>query len=403
MESRRKFLKNLFFLSSSTAISRPLVQEKKQTRRFQKGKMYYRRLGRTNIHISEISLGGSPLPDESLLYEAIERGVNYIDTSSTYMNGNGERLIGKLLKKTGREKIHVGTKFHLRGENWNDESIIKEVNSSLQRLDTDYVDVLLIHGAKDVESLTDDRVLNAYEILKKEGKYRYRGLSCHTNHHQIVKKAVECNEYDVIMLGYNVFDIQEPKNNTEVFDDYLEQSGIRHLISLARSNDVGVIAMKTLKTGGKKQNLEKYRTNTTSIFQAMLKWCLEDKNISSVITEMLTHEQLEEDLGVVGLPLSQDERISLYRHVVKNSGNICHMCGFCETACPSGIKTATILRYFAYQEIQGKTLYAKKLFSNLTPAQRASSCQNCGKCEKACPYGISIREKIRLAENTLGS
>ena len=60
--------------------------------------MVYRRLGRTGLLISEISLGGSPLPDERLFFRLIERGINYIDASESYENGNVERLIGRAFK-----------------------------------------------------------------------------------------------------------------------------------------------------------------------------------------------------------------------------------------------------------------------------------------------------------------
>jgi len=282
IKSRRNFIKNMLWGSLIASLTLPqklipLTTKSSQPRK--KGEMYYRRLGRTNLFISEISLGSSPLPPWAVLREAINRGVNYIDTSESYENGNSERKIGRLFKEIGRDKVYVGTKFHLR-KNWSEQTIIRAVDQSLQRLQTDYIDVLLIHGADDPDKLTDDRVMAAFERLKKEGKYRFRGLSCHQNHHQVVKKAVECGYYDMVQLGYNVFDIQEIQSEVEVYDDYLGESGIRGLLALAKAEDVGVIAMKTLKVGGKRQNLEKYNTGTTSIFQAMLKWVLADKNVS---------------------------------------------------------------------------------------------------------------------------
>ena len=359
--------------------------------------MFYRRLGRTNLFISEISLGGSPLPSWALLLEAINRGVNYIDASESYQNGNIERQIGRLFNEIGRDKVYVGTKFHLR-RNWSESSILNSVNQSLRRLQTDYLDVLLIHGADREEQLIDERVLAAFEKLKKEGKYRFRGLSCHRNHHEVVKKAVECGYYDMIQLGYNVFDLQETKGETEIYDDYLGQSGIKRLIALAHSKDVGVIAMKTLKVGGKRQNLENYRTGTTSIFQAMLKWALENEQVSSVVTEMLTFDQLEEDLAVVDQGLSTKERKTLLRYVFENSADYCHLCGLCESHCPNRIKTTFILHCLAYYESYGKISTAKKAYSRLKPLQTASSCQNCGTCERVCPYGVSVHRRIRDAD-----
>lgn len=359
--------------------------------------MVYRPLGRTNLFVSEISLGGSPLPAWSVLLEAISRGVNYIDTSESYQNGNSERQIGRLFKEIGRDKVYVGTKFHLRRD-WSEKSILTSVNQSLMRLQSDHVDVLLIHGANKAEQLTDERVVSAFEKLKKQGKYRFRGLSCHRNHHEVIKKAVECGHYDMVQLGYNVFDLRETEEGVEVYDDYLGRSGMRRLIALAESKDIGVIAMKTLKVGGKRQNLEKYRTGTTSIFQAMLKWVLENEDVSSVVTEMLTFDQLEEDLAVVGQSLSAEERKILVRYVLENSENYCHWCGLCESHCPSRIKTTAILHCLTYYESYGKILAAKKAYSRLKPSQTASSCQKCGTCENLCPYGVSVRQRIREAD-----
>jgi len=400
--SRRIFMKNLIYgaISTPLAAKNILSINKKQKDRKKKDQMFYRRLGRTNLFISEISLGGSPIPDWALFVQIIERGVNYIDTSHTYSNGNSERQIGRLLKEVGREKIYVSTKFHLRG-NWSENSIINSVNDSLRRLNTDYIDILCIHGASKEEYLTDERLLSAFEKLKKQGKYKFRGLSCHSNHHEVVKKAVECEYYDVVLLGYNVFDIKDTEEDIEVYDDYLGASGIRRLISLAKSKDVGIIAIKTLKVGGKRQNLEKYRTDNTSIFQAMLKWALENENISSVVTEMLTFKQMEEDLGTVGQSLSEQERKNLFRYVAENSKDYCHMCGQCERNCSSNIKTSSILRYLAYFESYRKVSAAREAYSQLKQAQTALSCKNCGQCEMVCLYGVSVRKRIKEAHMLL--
>ncbi len=400
---RRAFMRNILWGAFSASLASVGLHSgsQKPGQRVKKGQMFYRRLGRTNLMISEISLGGSPIPEWPILHQSFERGVNYIDSSHSYQNGNSERQIGRLLKEVGRDKVHVGTKFHLR-RNWSEKSIISSVEGSLGRLDTDYLDVLLIHGAENVEHLDDERVLSAFEKLKKQGKYRFRGLSCHSNHHEIVKKAVECGLYDMIQLGYNVFDIQESEKKVQTYDDYLEACGIRRLISLARSKDVGIIAMKTLKIGGRRQNLEKYRTGTTTIYQAMLKWVLENRDISAAVIEMLTFEELEEDLGVIGKPLSTMERRNLFRYVVENSKDYCHTCGRCQKNCPSRIETTSILRYLAYYEGYNKTRRAKEAYSRLKPIQTAFACTDCGECERACPYGVSIRNKIREANRLLG-
>jgi predicted aldo/keto reductase-like oxidoreductase len=395
--SRREFLRCLA-LGGLAAVA-PAFAPAEEWRR-KKGEMWYRRLGRTGLFISEISLGGSPLPDWSLFREIIERGVNYIDTSSSYSNGNSERQIGRLLKEAGRDNVFVCTKFHLRG-NWDEDTILRSVEGSLLRLGTDRVDVLAVHGASRPEDLVDERVTGAFERLKKEGKCAWSGLSCHTNHERVVRAAVDSGRYDVVQLGFNIFDIEEPSGEVETYDDYLGASRTRDLIRYAAARDVGMIAMKTLKVGGRRQNLESYRTGDVTLFQAMLKWVLEEKAVSSAVTEMLNRRQMEEDLGVAGAPLTVDERTTLFRHVAMNGRDYCRFCGRCQAGCPSGIATADILRYLAYHESYGKSAAARAHYSQLHPGTAAPACRDCGRCESRCRFGVRVRERVRLAHQIL--
>lgn len=394
-QSRREFIKGLA-IGGLAALSPPAFANEEWRRK--EGGMWQRRLGRTGLFISEISLGGSPLPDWSLFREIIERGVNYIDTSSSYSNGNSERQIGRLLKEVGRDRIYVCTKFHLRGR-WDEDAILRSVEGSLLRLGTDRVDVLAVHGAAQPEDLLDERVAAAFERLKREGKCRFTGLSCHSNHEGVVRAAVDCGRYDVVQLGYNIFDIEEPSpsRDVETYEDYLGASRTRDLIRHAAGRGVGVIAMKTLKVGGRRQNLERYRTGDISLFQAMLKWALEEKAVSSVVTEMLNHREMEEDLAMVGAPLSDEERTNLFRHVAENGRDYCRFCGRCQADCPAGIVTADILRCLAYYESYGKNAAARTHYSALGPAVTAPACRDCGHCESLCPFGVRVRARIREA------
>ncbi len=396
---RRLFLKEMVWGSFSIPfIKLGLIQP--SSRRIKKGSMYYRRLGRTQLFISEISLGGSPLPDWALMRQTVERGVNYIDTSHAYMNGNSERQIGRLLKEVGRDQVHVGTKFHLR-DHWSEESILSSVEGSLKRLQTDFIDVLLIHGASDPDHITDDRVLSTFEKMKKAGKIRFQGLSCHSNHHEVISRAVQCGEYDMVQLGYNVFDIEDTEKDIKQYSDYLGASGTSRLIKSAWDKDIGVIAMKVLKVGGKRQNLAQYQTDSASLYQAMLKWALENKYITSVVTEMLNRTELEEDLSVVNSPLSQQERNNLMRHAAENCINYCHMCGTCKENCPMGIETTSILRYLAYFDGYEKQSRARQLYSNLALDKTAKACTQCGECDRSCPYGVSVNKQIHYADSLL--
>ena len=147
---RRHFIK-----STSVAFLAAMTKTGLESTVPSPGQINYRRLGRTGMKISEISLGGSPVPPEAVFRRAIEMGVNYVDTSSSYMNGNSERTIGKI-SKAYPGKLHVTTKIHA-GRKGNDtkESWEAEFEGSLKRLDMDCVDILMVHGARTPDILAN--------------------------------------------------------------------------------------------------------------------------------------------------------------------------------------------------------------------------------------------------------
>jgi predicted aldo/keto reductase-like oxidoreductase len=401
-QDRRTFIKTMAggAVALRSSLAGLLGPEQAAPARLEKDGMSYRRLGRTDLLVSEISLGSSPLPDPDLLRAIVDRGVNYIDTSHNYDNGNAERQIGRLLKDVGRDKVRVATKFHVTPKD-TPASIITSVHGSLRRLDVGTIDVLMIHGVETAGVLVDERVLEAFERLKREGAYRFRGLSCHANQDEVVRKAVDCGLYDMVQVGYNVFDIQESAREVETYPDYLGASGIRALLELAHSRGVGVIAMKTLKVGGRRQDVERYRMGTVSLYQAMLKWVLDDERVTSAVTEILNRRQMEEDLGAAGVKLAAAERLTLVRYVRENGADYCHGCARCRRACPAGVATTTILRTLAYHESYGKTGRARDSYASLESGEKASACRDCGACEKACPYGVAVRVKVREAGRIL--
>jgi predicted aldo/keto reductase-like oxidoreductase len=408
---RRDLLKNLTSGTAAFAIAPSLAAEwtgaSLRPRRTQaaavkvkKGEMTYRRLGRTGLMISEISLGGSPLPDERLLFQLVERGVNYIDTSDSYENGNCERKVGRLFKAVGRENIHIHGRFHLTGR-WTEGSIIASVEKSLRRLETEVVDILGIHGVENPDHLTDERILGAYEKLKDH--YRFRGLTCHANQHAVIPRAVECGLYDMVQVGYNVFDLQETETNVQTYSDYLGESGLRRLIDLCHGKGVGVTAMKTLKVGGRRQNLAAYKAEGLSVHQAMLKWVLENDKLAAAVVEILNENEMAEDLAVSGKTLTEAERRMLQAHVAENAENFCHLCGLCQAACPAGIPTADISRGLDYEESYAKAGRARATVAAAAgSAAPFSACRDCEACERACPYGLPVRERTRRGLALLG-
>src|SRR5579884_399532 len=152
--------------------------------------MEYRTLGRTGVKVSPLCLGammfgawGNPDHEESvrIIHRALDAGINFIDTADVYSRGESEEIVGEALGGGRRENVILATKVHgTMGDDPNQFGnsrrwIIREVESSLRRLDTDWIDLYQIHRP---EADTDiDETLGALSDLVHAGKIRYVGSS----------------------------------------------------------------------------------------------------------------------------------------------------------------------------------------------------------------------------------
>ncbi|SFT05745.1 aldo/keto reductase [Paenibacillus sp. BC26] len=149
--------------------------------------MIYTTFGQTGLSVSKLGLGGAPLAGDfgrtdeaevqSLVHEAIDSGINLIDTAPKYGMGESERRIGKALIGR-RDKVILASKAVRSDHRYDYDSTIRSVEESLQRLQTDWIDILQLH---DVESQPVDLIMNetvpALEKLKQDGKIRFTGVT----------------------------------------------------------------------------------------------------------------------------------------------------------------------------------------------------------------------------------
>jgi aryl-alcohol dehydrogenase-like predicted oxidoreductase len=152
--------------------------------------MDYRSLGHTGVKVSPLCLGammfgawGNPDHDESvaIIHRALDAGVNFIDTADVYARGESEEIVGKALAGGRRDNVVLATKVHgTMGDDPNEFGnsrrwIVREVENSLRRLGTDWIDLYQIHRP---EPDTDiDETLGALTDLVRAGKVRYIGSS----------------------------------------------------------------------------------------------------------------------------------------------------------------------------------------------------------------------------------
>jgi len=150
--------------------------------------MEYRLLGRTGVKVSPLCLGtlnfgGTTTETDGIriLHKALDAEINFVDTANQYRGGESEKIVGKALTNGKREKVVLATKFHgTMSDDPNDQGvsrrhIMQAVEDSLQRLQTDWIDLYQIH--RPIFEVPQDESLKALNDLVQQGKIRYIGSS----------------------------------------------------------------------------------------------------------------------------------------------------------------------------------------------------------------------------------
>lgn len=352
----------------------------------------YRRLGRTGWNASDISLGSGRIHGEQgerLVREAVDRGVNYIDTAPDYSATGSEQAIGRAIRGR-RDQLFLATKFctprgHLPPGT--PVSAYKAaVEGSLARLGTDRVDLVHVHSCDEIDRLMDPNLHEAFDRLREEGKARFLGFSTHTpNLIQVANRAIESGRFDVMMLAYH----------------HGIWPRIGEVIERARSQrDMGVVAMKTLK-GARHHGLAGFRDQANAFSQAAFKWVLANDQVSCLVVSFFEEQHADEYLYASGAALMPRDVAILdrYEQAVRGSYCVPH-CGACLESCPEGLPIHDVLRHRMYFEDYGWEKQAMGLYAKL--AKDASVCAGCpAPCLGSCPVGLPIASRMREAHQML--
>ena len=237
--------------------------------------------------------------------------------------------------------------------------------------------------------LRDPAVKAAFEGLKKAGKIRFAGLSCHDAMlPEILEVVAEVGWLDQVMLKYNFRDVDHDKLQ-------------RALDKLAKAN-VGLVAMKT--QGGAANFPQKMAQLMEKGFKkevAAIKTVWMDGRMHVVVSEMVNRSDLRENVAASRDPLSPKEARLLEEHRQTTANLYCHGCGhLCETAA-KGVPVATVLRYLRYYEVYGKRQEARALYQALPPIAREVASADLLAAEAACPHGLPVADLIRTADRRL--
>lgn len=176
--------------------------------------MQYSKLGKSDLKVSRIGLGcmslnGSIGENRMLIVCAIYNGINYFDTADLYEKGRNEIMLGKILKPYRQDMIlatKVGNQWKADGSGWEwnpgKTYILKAVEESLRRLQTDYIDLYQLHGGTIDDPM--DETIEAFELLKQQGKIRHYGIS--SIRPDVIRAYVKKSAMVSVMMQYSLLD-----------------------------------------------------------------------------------------------------------------------------------------------------------------------------------------------------
>ncbi|MBN2611923.1 MAG: aldo/keto reductase [Bacteroidales bacterium] len=378
--SRRNFLKTSLIGTAgitvgSKAIANTMQEEKKKT-------IIYRKLGNTDLVLPIVSMGVMRSDSPNLVKAALDSGIKHFDTAHGYQQGNNELMLGNFFKDISRDSYTIATKIHPDRKKINDgemnpeevkKDFLDRLAISLQRLQTDHVDILYNHAAGSAEDVTNEAILDALLTAKKEGKTRYIGVSTHRNEPDVIQAAIDSGVIDVVLVAINF----KQQHNTQ----------IKEKIALAAEKGIGIIAMKTMAGAF----LDKERTQPINC-KAALKWVMQDTNVHTSIPAITAIDILIENLSVMeNLELTEDEMKDLQTAGLV-AGLYCDGCNECTGQCRKGLPVHDIMRAYMYAYGYNDFKQAHSVIKDIGLGD--NPCKDCDQCTIKCIRNFNIAEKI---------
>jgi uncharacterized protein len=330
----------------------------------------YRILGKTGLKVTAVSMGVMNCSDPAVLHRAFDLGINFYDTAHVYMGGKNEELVGKVFRGK-RDKVLIQTKFRV---NASEKENRQSVETSLRRLQTDYVDVLLAHSLKIPSEVTDPALIEFLRAMKKEGKARFTGFSSHTDMAPLLREAAKSDLHDVALVSYN----------------FTHANELKEAVASAAKSGIGVVAMKTQAGGYKAKDMAGLNPH-----QAALKYVLMDQHVSLAIPGVTTIEQIEECAAVMGKALSNNDLGALRQYQSHLQGRICTMCGGCIGECPHGVAHSDFLRAVMYHDGYNNDKLAEEVLRTGDALEKIKQCSECSSCAVTCRRGVNIHAQIK--------
>lgn len=382
--------------------------------------MRYRELGNTGLMVSEIGMGCEGFgthegqQTKALMDTAEAAGVNYIDLYSSNPGVRSE--VGKALRGR-REKFilqaHLCTiwKFGQYKRSRKINMVTEAFEDLLTRLETDYIDVGMIHY---VDSLDDWRkvaegpVMEYARELKAQGRIRHIGLSSHNP--QAAMEAVKSGLIEVLMFSVNpCYDLQPAGENC--YELWEENSYKQHLTNMDPDREalyetcqrlgVGITVMKAFGGGDLLDEKLSPAGKALTVSQC-LHYALTRPAVATVLAGAHTVEELKTSLGYEEATDEERDYAAAFASFPRISWQgHCMYCGHC-APCPQGIDVASVTKFLNLARAQGEVPETVREHYGVLE-HKAGACVACGACEQRCPFGVSVTENMRQAVQMFGN
>jgi predicted aldo/keto reductase-like oxidoreductase len=338
-----------------------------------------------------------------MIRQAVDEGVNYVDTAYPYHNGRSEVVMGMALRDGYRARVMLATKSPV----WQiakPSDFDAYLDEQLGRLETDHIDFYLLHalGTKRWETIVlKHNLLERAEAAVKDGRIGHIGFSFHDDGDAFKRIVDGYGSWSMCQIQYNYMDTENQAGT----------AGLKY----AAEKGLAVVVMEPLRGG----RLASPPQAVAEVFSGSgrdwspaewaLQWTWNQPEVSTVLSGMKTMADVVENvraagrsgigtLDALGLGLvDRAQKVFLERAPIP-----CTQCGYCRP-CPSGVDIPRNIELYNDCLVYDDPAIPRVLYSRFVPeGERASACTGCQECEAKCPQGIAISQCMPEIDAVLG-